>query len=419
MHWGPNGLPCLSLVVLRDCVAVKKHFLVIFGLERYLGRVPSKAITPSPAIARMLRERRQTLQLTLRGVAALSAESGNPIPHSTLARIERGELDPGVRRLQQLLRLYELPAQAAGDLLDLEALASAVPFEPDPSKLKDLAFRAWHEGRIGDALAAFLAFRDRVAKTEGTRALRQESVLSFAMAAASLGKHHLSRQLLDDLLFDRPEPALLVSILVQQSVVWRSLGSTEAALAFLDRASHHVAPGAHRYRGWIHHQRALVEIDLKSFAAAGRSLNAAIRSYRRARSPRDEALALISLAKLAFESGRAAEAMAAAGRAAEFAGRHGFSRLRSSALLENARALQLAGDVAASRRILTSILADSLVENDSVIRFYAHYYLWRAALADGDASRADVELREAAYFVRFVDPTSPEVSEMRKHVAPA
>jgi tetratricopeptide (TPR) repeat protein len=380
--------------------------------------MPSKAIDPSPAVARLLRERRESLRLTLRGVAALSADAGNHIPHSTLARIERGKLDPGVRRLQQLLRLYQLPAQAAGDLLDLEALAGAVPFERDPLKLRDLALAAWRDGRVPDALACFLAFRDRVSKTSSTRAIRQEAVLSFAFAAASLGKHHLSRQLLDDLLVDKPEPSLLVSILVQQSVVWRALGSTEAAIAFLDRASTHVIPGSHRHAGWIEHQRALVEMDLTDFQSAATHLDAAIRAYRRARSPRDEAIVLISFCRLAFERGDATEAVAASKRAVAFAKRHRFARLRLFALIEQARALQLAGDPTKSRQVLRSILADSLVASDNVIRFYAHYYLWKADRAGGDPARADIELREAAYFVRFVDQTSQEVSEVRKHLAP-
>src|SRR6185503_20263893 len=195
--------------------------------------MPSKAIGASPAVARFLKETRETLGLTLRGVAAMSAEVGNPIPHSTLARIERGKLDPGVLRLQQLLRLYNLPTQAAGDLLDLEALAGPVPFERDPNKLRDSAIAAWREGRVSDALACFFAFRDRVAKSSATSALRQDAVLAFAMAAASLGKHHLSRRLLDDLLLESLEGPLLVSVLAQQSVVWRALGSSEAATAFI------------------------------------------------------------------------------------------------------------------------------------------------------------------------------------------
>jgi transcriptional regulator with XRE-family HTH domain len=197
--------------------------------------MPSKAIATSPAIGRMLKERREALGLTLRAVASLSGERGHPIPYSTLARVEAGRLDPGVRRLQQLLRLYDLPSQVAGDLIDLEDLAGAIPFERDPAKLKKRALAAWHRGDVSEALACFLAFRDRTARTGELRDMRHEAIVSFAIAASSLGKHQLARHMLDALLLERPGPNVLVSLLVQQSVVWDALGSTEAALAFLDR----------------------------------------------------------------------------------------------------------------------------------------------------------------------------------------
>jgi hypothetical protein len=62
------------------------------------------------------------------------------------------------------------------------------------------------------------------------------------------------------------------------------------------------------------------------------------------------------------------------------------------------------------------VLADSLTTDDNVIRFHAHYYLWKTELAGGEPARADVELREAAYFVRFVDQSSPEVTELHRHL---
>src|SRR6185295_18502450 len=109
--------------IYRIVVVLSRNILWLSLAPRStIAPMPSKAIGASPAVARFLKETRETLGLTLRGVAAMSAEVGNPIPHSTLARIERGKLDPGVLRLQQLLRLYNLPTQAAGDLLDLEAL---------------------------------------------------------------------------------------------------------------------------------------------------------------------------------------------------------------------------------------------------------------------------------------------------------
>jgi tetratricopeptide (TPR) repeat protein len=379
--------------------------------------VPSKSVPASPAVARLLRERRESLGLTLRSVETLTGDGGNPIPHSTLARIEQGRLDPGVRRLQQLLRLYGLSSQAAGELLDLEALAGAVPFERDPIKLRDLALAAWHDGRVSDALACFLAFRERASRTPADRTMRHEAILAFAVAAASLGKHQLSRQMLDELLLDRPEPGVLAKVLVQQSVLWRSLGSQEAAMAFLDRATAHLRHGDYRQAGLVHHQRGLIEIDLLAFDAAAGSLTRALRNYRRAPANYDQARVLISIANLEYQRGRAERAAAAARRAARFARSHGFARLRLFALLEESRALQLGGSVSESRLLLREVLADSVSDNDNVIRFHAHYYQWKAELTGGDSARAEIELREAGYFVRFVDQTSAEASEVRTRLA--
>ena len=378
--------------------------------------MPSKAVSTSLAIAQLLRERRETLGLTLRAVAALSGEHGNPIPHSTLARIEGAQLDPGARRLQRLLRLYDLPAQVAGDLLDIEELAGAIPMERDPAKLRERAIAAWRAGRVSEAISSFLAFRNRTSNSPEHRAMRHDAIVHFAIAASSLGKHQLARQMLDNLLIERPEPKVLVSVLVQQSVIWRSLGSTDAALAFIERAAVHVPAEAHLQSGWIRHQRALIQIDAGDHHAAALSLKDAERAYTRAGSPHDRGLVLLSFARLGFERGRPQEALVAARRAARYAKRNGFARLHLCAQVDESRALQLHGDFAASRETLRALLASSVAAGDNLLRFYAHFYLWKAELVGGDPARADVELREAGYYLKFVDQSSPEAIEVRQRI---
>ena len=367
-------------------------------------------------MARLLRERRRELGLTLREVQKLTQESGKPIPHSTLARIESGRLDPGVRRLQQLLRLYRLPAQAAGDLLDLESIAGAVPFERDPMKLRTLAIEAWRAGRVPEAMACFFAFRERAAKEAVPAAVRHEAVLSFAVAAANLGKHRIARHVLEELLLEKPEVPVLFLMLIQLAESWRALGSTEAALAFAERAGAHVGPKDHLRRARSEHEHAMILMDLRDFDAAARHLDRALAAAKRAKSPRDESLLRLAFAHLHHDAGRGKEAVAAARRAEAFALRHGFARTGVFARLEAARALLLERDVAGSRALLRAVLADSLTSDDNVIRFYTHYYLWKAELAGGEPARADVELREAAYFLRFVDETTPEVVEVRERL---
>ena len=378
--------------------------------------MPSKALPISPAVAQLLRDRRESLGLTLRRVEELSATLGSPIPHSTLARIELGRFDPGVRRLGQLLSLYQLPIQAAGDVLEVEALSGATPMERDPAKLKNRALEAWRQGKIAEALAAFLAFRRRVPNDEAHRAMRHEAILSFAIATTALGKLHLARHMLDELLLEQPDPALLVSVLIQQSVVWRCLGSSVAALAFVDSAARHASASAPKQQGWVQHQRAHLLVEQREFAAAGKCLDLAVKHHRRAKSPHDEALAMLSMASLAFAQGNFPAAVDAARRAERFAAKHKSHRVRRSALIERARARLALGAIDEGKQLLRSVLAEPRIGDDNPLCFYAHYYLWQAEKSEGNLGRAAVELREAGYYLKFVDKNTPESRTARQEL---
>jgi ATP/maltotriose-dependent transcriptional regulator MalT len=166
----------------------------------------------------------------------------------------------------------------------------------------------------------------------------------------------------------------------------------------------------------VEQQRALIFMDLADFEEAERHLELALSAARSAKSPHDHSRLLISVAHLHYDAGRGKEAVAAGRKAEAFARRHGFARSRLFAQIETARAMLLDRDVPGSRALLRSVLADSLTSDDNVVRFYTHYYLWKTELAGGESARADVELREAAYFVRFVDQTSPEVVEVRERL---
>src|SRR5258705_11960987 len=105
--------------------------------------MPAKAIALSRSVGDLLRHRRRHLGYTLREVERLTSAQGNLIPFSTLARIEQGRLDPGLKRLHALLKLYGLPIQAAGDLLDMEAVAGTVAATGDFASLQDRGTEAW------------------------------------------------------------------------------------------------------------------------------------------------------------------------------------------------------------------------------------------------------------------------------------
>src|SRR5947199_10351029 len=110
--------------------------------------MPKGVIRASAAVGRLLREKRQSLGLSLREVSERQAEAGELIPPSTLARIEQGKLDPGVRRLHRLLRQFRIAAQAVADLIDLEDLAIAVPTGVGLETLYREVTEGWKRGHM-------------------------------------------------------------------------------------------------------------------------------------------------------------------------------------------------------------------------------------------------------------------------------
>ena len=90
-----------------------------------------------------------------------------------------------VNQLHALLVLYGLPIQAAGDLLDMESLAGTVSVAGDFSALRERASKAWQGGDIPTAMACYLAMRHQANDQEPDRAIRHESILSFAVSVTA------------------------------------------------------------------------------------------------------------------------------------------------------------------------------------------------------------------------------------------
>jgi transcriptional regulator with XRE-family HTH domain len=382
----------------------------------YISSMPAKAIALSPSVGELLRNRRRRLGYTLRQVEQLTSAQGNLIPFSTLARIEQGRLDPGLKRLHALLQLYGLPIQAAGDLLEMESLAGTVEADGDFATLRDRGTEAWRSGDLPTALGCYLALRRRADDQAAGRSVRHEAILSFAVMAGKLGKHHIARQILDDLFLDKPDRPTLLRTFVFAASTWHALGSTDVALAHLFGAEQLVEPGDRQGRGWILHMRGSIQVDFGTFDEARANLVEAARLYEKARRPYDRALALVTLARLEVERGDATEAVRAARRAANFAALRSYERVRALAVIQEARAYLLDGKPDRALTVLTQVLAATIAASDNVIRFYSHFYLSKAYASLGDSLRSQVEFDQARYFVRFVENASKETSEVRGHL---
>src|SRR5260221_5434935 len=154
--------------------------------------------------------------------------------------------------------------------------------------------------------------------------------------AAKLGKHHIARQMLDDLLLDQPAKPMLLRVLVQAASTWQALGSAELALALVGGAEALIEPSDRRGRGWVLHMRASIQIDRGAFGDARANLVEAARLFEKAKKPYDRALVLVAIARLEGERGDAAAASRAAGRAARFASVKRIARIHALAAVQEA-----------------------------------------------------------------------------------
>lgn len=375
-----------------------------------MGRV---AVTPSRALAGMLRDHRHKLGWTLRDVEGRSRTLGRPIPFATLAKVEQGKVDPGLRRLHVLLRIYDLPLGLAQDVLDLEEYAGELPQDVPSATLYEDAVTHWKAGDLRQGFAHLAELRVRTAEDTTDRVAQQKAILTIAIAAGSLGRYRLCRHMVDELLLTPPERELLVPTLVQAAVCWHWLGSGEAALGFLHRAEVNADPNEHRHGAWIAHQRSSTYIKLGRLDEAEESLVKAIDEYRKAKDTYGESRAIGARVRIAYERGDLDRALTAAIEGREHATRNDHHRLAVLRTLDEGRIRVANGELDEGIGVLSSGLGEAAAAQDLVAQFHAHYYLWKAFVAAGDAARAEVELSAAKYFVQFIDTPDPEVLEVR------
>lgn len=377
----------------------------------------SAALKPSLAVGRLLRQRRKEMRLTLREVSERMADRGDRIPTSTLVRIEQGKLDPGVRRLHLLLRLYDLPAHLVADLVELEGLAVEPPAETDPEALFRGGVECLKRGDVSSGLAYLFALRERVGNDDAGRLMRQKAILTFAVTARNLGKFRLARQLVDELLCEPPDASLRVNVLVLASSLWRGLGSLDAALAFVRQAAAVVHDERPQEAAWVAHQEAKLLLQAGRPAEGHAGVDRAVAHYRAAGDTYGELGALVLRVHLLEHENRLEAAMDVAREIIQSAEKHEHARRVNAGRLELGRLQVLTGAVDEGLDALDEGLRHAVLIKDRHLEFSARYYLWKAHGSLGDRDRARFELQAAKYLVRFLDDYSPEADEVRTHLA--
>jgi tetratricopeptide (TPR) repeat protein len=374
----------------------------------------SKPTPPSRAVGDLLRSRRRALGLTLGDVSRKLVEGGHPVPVSSLSLIEMGRSDPGVFRLHQLLRLYEVPAYLVANLIEMEELSGAVPTSRDPDQLRRDGLKHWKTGDIGRALAHLMALRELAPTDETLRAKRQEAILDFSIAAASLGRLLLAREILSDLLCEPPDPRLLTRVLLQAATVWSRSGARDAAMGFLREAEVQADRSDVATIAWLHHAQAKALVVRGRLSDAEARVRKAIAGYRRSRDTYGEGRARLLRVQIAEARRDTASGLRLAREARAFATRHGHRALAGMALVRSGRLYVHAGKNEAAVSALRAALAELTRIGDPHGRFLAHYWLSVAFSELGDQDRARFEAQAATHFSGFVDKRScPEARDMR------
>ncbi|MFN7967161.1 MAG: helix-turn-helix transcriptional regulator [Acidobacteriota bacterium] len=203
--------------------------------------MPREAILPSPALARFLREQRLNLGLTLHEVQDRTNQAGLGISPSVIARIEEGQVEPGIPRTQVLFKAYGLPLSLLADLMECDEVGELPPPRLDATTLLERALLLFDSGNRGGALAHLLALRlSREGETREAHALRLRAVVVLAVAFQRSGNLSLSKRVLDDVITNPPaDETLLREALIALGECWWLMGSAEMGLALLDRAAAH------------------------------------------------------------------------------------------------------------------------------------------------------------------------------------
>jgi transcriptional regulator with XRE-family HTH domain len=376
--------------------------------------MPAATIRTSRQVAELLRNARKEHGLSLAAASEAVSRLGEPIPLSTLARIETGRFDPGIRRLHALLRLYGVSPQAVADLIEIEETTGRLPESDDLASLYARGLEHWKAGDIRAAFAHWIAIRGHRATTDEDRRVREKSLVAFATAARSTGRLSLAKRLTEQLLTDGVSPEYEIHLLVLASTVWGDLKSSLAAAAFVGEAERRLRDGDDSSRGFVLHAKAKVLQRSGALVEALDALHAARAAFQRAGDPLGAANAALTRTFVLEESGDLDGARNSVDAVLEEAIEQKLDRIAAKALVEKGRLELVSGrDAQAAIELLRQGYARCIACGDRSTEFFAHFWLWKAHAAAEDDANAAAERDAARYFVRYVEAETPETEEIR------
>ncbi len=188
------------------------------------------------AFGRYLRQLRERRGLSISRVCEISRSSPEPFDKGTLSRLERGQQTPLMFRLGPLTRIYEIPAEALLERMELDREVDRTGGPETCGKDFDTLCRAG-----GEAIArsnkwdAYAYFRDALVVGEAGGSL--SAWINLTTAIRSLGKNALALHELDAIeASGKPDGAQLAAIHERMSNCCRCLGEMRRAEAYADSA---------------------------------------------------------------------------------------------------------------------------------------------------------------------------------------
>ncbi len=393
----------------------------------YAPAVPRVAIAASTGLAGFLRQRRQELGIGLRDVQTRSTEIGAQIPFSTLAKIEKGTVEPGLVRIGRLFQLYGVPLKVLDDLLDMEAFAKADESIETIERPDLRAKEIFSSGDIKRGLGILFAYRRAHPLGGSDSSLRQKVDITLALLLRSLGKSRLAEFVLDELQLHHPDPELRQFVLGTAANGDVDLGRSEIAHARLAAMPRH--PGGVNERSMAGLRSAL----LGKLAAIASNYAEAIHHYQRAIEHHEQAgntgavLYLQSqIGRLRFKLGDHAQGLALIEQARAGNLAAGFRRPAEFDDLIKADCYLELNRVDEAATLATEVLKFAKKPADFALQLEAHHALWKVAVAKGDALNAGRHLSSALTLVVGIDDPSEKYDELRRilaerdgHAAPA
>ena len=379
----------------------------------------SQPLRPCTQVAHLLRFHRQSNNLTLREVSESMAEMGEPLPISTLARIEQGKLDPGTRRLHLLMRFFDIPAELVTELVSLEVEQAEVPSGKTAKWLREKAKDHFEKGRRAEGLAHAIALLGLVSTDETSAHDRQDALLTLAVMASNQNHDRFAEHIIDQLLCEPPVPKMMWRVLFFAGQIWSAKGAMEVAVALTERAQNHVAPGD-RFAyalilgqlGMFRHWQGALDLALENFQHAVRHFRAFSGRLEKEAFPNT----LYQYSQVQHQLGQTSQAVRSAREACRIAAEQGFVGVEVKARAVLSRTYAGSGRFDEAEEVLQPAYGlinkhtDLDAETCSVYHAQRQIHLLRE-----DPQAADAILQRVAPFVERcgTDP-SPTIRELRE-----